>query len=462
MKNSVEALEKEHVGKLLIKISLPAILGLVVQSLYNIIDTIYVGHAIGGIGIAGMTVVYPIQILIVGLSNLFSIGGAAMISMALGRGERLEARKIASSVMCFTIILSIILSVVCQIFTKNISYLFGANAQVAQYSVAYTSIMYPGIVVTMALMTYYAFLRSEGKQKVVMITSITSVALNIILAPIFLWGIKLGMHGVSLATLLSQIVSLIIVIRYYQSGKVVVRIVKKYFWIYPSIIYRSTMLGMSSFLQMIGNAIINILVNHFAMHYGGSYGLASYGLAYRVIVILFMPILGFMQGGQPIIGYAWGQENYGRVRSALNKMYQYGLILSIVFCILAILFAKQITMLFGTNPIMMKDTPYYLKALVFALPLMCFQAISSGYFQYTGNVWKSTITTIFRQYICYIPVIFIFSTLWGMQGFIYSYTVSNVISGVFIFILMRREYGKRLKKRSSKFKTDMIKESLEG
>ncbi|MCX5774156.1 MAG: MATE family efflux transporter [Fusobacteria bacterium] len=446
MRNSVEALEKEHVGKLLIRISLPAILGLVVQSLYNIIDTIYVGHAIGGIGIAGMTVVYPIQISIIGLANLFSIGGAALISIALGKGDKQEARKIASTVMCFTVIVSVILSIVCQIFSRNLSFIFGANAQVAEYSMAYTSIMYPGIIVTMALMTYYAFLRSEGKQKIVMYTSITSVVLNVILAPLFLWGIKLGMHGVSLATLLSQIVALIVVLKYYRSGKVAVRIIGKYFKVYPKIIYKSMMLGLSSFLQMIGNSIISILVNHFAAQYGGSFGLASYGLAYRVIVILFMPILGFMQGGQPIIGYAWGQKNYGRVREALNKMYQYGMIISIVFCVLSILFAREITMLFGSNPIMMKDTPYYIKALAFALPLMCFQAISASYFQYTGNVWKSTITTIFRQYICYIPVIFIFSTVWGMQGFIYSYTVSNVISGVFIIILMTREYKNKLKK----------------
>jgi len=151
-----------------------------------------------------------------------------------------------------------------------------------------------------------------------------------------------------------------------------------------------------------------------------------------------------MQGGQPIIGYAWGQKNYSRVRDTLNIMYQYGLVISIAFCILALLFAREITLMFGSNPIMLHDTPYYLKALCFALPLMCFQAISASYFQYTGSVWKSTITTIFRQYICYIPVIYIFSTVWGMQGFIYSYTVSNVISGIFILILMIREYRKRL------------------
>lgn len=445
MRKNIKALENEAITKLLLKISLPAIMGLVIQSLYNIIDTIYVGHAVGSMGIAAMTVVYPIQVILIGLSNLFSIGGGSLISIALGKKDGEEANKVAGSIMMFTLILSVILSLLAQIFKYPLCYLFGANDAVASLTIQYTTIMYPGIVVTMLLMTCYAFLRSEGLQKVMMISSVSSVVLNIILAPIFLWVFHWGMYGVSAATLISQCIALIMVVLYYNSGKPAIVFARKYCRIHWKYISRSFMIGSSNFLQLTGNSILSIMVNHFALFYGGSVGLAAYGLAYRIVVTLFMPILGFIQGGQPIIGYAYGQKNGPRVKEALNALYFYGIALAIIFSILSILFAGPIVSVFGDNSLLRSEAPYYLKALMLAMPLMSFQAISSSYFQFTGNILKSTLTTIFRQYICYIPIVFFISKWWGMQGFIYSYTVSNFISALFMLYWMQYEYRKVLK-----------------
>ncbi len=444
MKQENPDLARDDITKVLVKFSIPAILALLIQSLYNLIDTIYVGHGIGSIGITALTIFYPVQILLISVANLFAIGGGALISISFGRNKYEHANKIACNVILILIICGIILTVLSLLFLHNILYFIGCTEISYPYVKDYAVVVFSGTTITLMLQGIYALLRSEGKLKLIMITTITSVSLNTILNPIFLFVLEMGMTGVSIATLLSQFIVLVIIIIYYLKGKTVILIKPKYFKPDIKIIFQSCLLGTSSMIRMAGASFLNILVNNTAGKYGGAMGIASFGLAYRLIIFMFMPILGFIQGGQPLLGYNFGTGNQVKLRKVINSSILITISISIVMLIIVLLFGIDIIMIFTSNKEMLIHTPKYLLGLTLALPLIAYQAIISGYFQATGKVAAANIATVIRQFLFFIPALLILPYFFQMPGLAASYVVSNIITFTIFFIWMKQEKRKNL------------------
>ena len=432
-------LNSDNITKVLIKFSIPAIFALLIQSLYNLIDTIYVGHGVGSIGITALTIFYPMQILLVGIANLVAIGGGALISISLGKNKHEYANRIACNIILSLLVLGIIFTVMFLIYMKPILYFMGCTEISYPYVKDYGVIVFAGLSVSLLLQGSYALLRAEGKLKLIMITTIASVSLNTVLNPLFLFTFNMGMTGVSIATLLSQIIVLIVIFFYYYKDKAIIKIRYIYFKPDIRIIWNSCLLGTSSMIRMSGASFLNILVNQVAGRYGGAEGIASFGLAYRLIVFMFMPILGFIQGGQPLLGYNYGAGNKDRIKKILKCSISLTVSISFVMLILVILFGQDIIYIFTSNKHIVDYTPKYLMGLTLALPLIAYQAVISGYLQAAGRVLAANVTTIVRQFIFFVPAILILPYFYEMYGLAASYVTSNIFSFTLIYLWMRKE-----------------------
>ena len=432
-------LDSDNITKVLIKFSIPAIFALLIQSLYNLVDTIYVGHGVGSIGITALTIFYPMQILLVGIANLVAIGGGALISISLGKNKNEYANKIACNVILSLLLVGLILTVISFIYIKPILFFIGCTEISYPYVRDYAEVVFAGLTVSLLLQGIYALLRAEGKLKLIMITTIASVSLNTVLNPLFLFTFKMGMFGVSVATLLSQIIILIAIFFYYYKDKAIIKIRYIYFKPDIRIIYNSFLLGTSSMIRMSGASFLNILVNQIAGKYGGAEGIASFGLAYRLIVFMFMPILGFIQGGQPLLGYNYGAGNTHRIKKILKCSILLTVFISFIMLILVILFGQDIIYIFTSNKHIVAYTPRYLMGLSLALPLIAYQAVISGYLQAAGRVLAANITTIVRQFIFFVPAIVILPYFYEMYGLAASYLTSNIFSFTLIYLWMKKE-----------------------
>ena len=441
--NTIE-LDSEHVSKVLIKFSIPAILALMIQSLYNLIDTIYVGHGVGSAGMAALTIYFPLQIIMVSVANLVSVGGGALLSIYLGKRNYEYANKIAGNVILITLLIGIFLTVFCLIFIKPILTVFGSTDHLYPYLKDYAFVAFSCVTFSLLLQTLYNLLRAEGKLKLIMKTTIISVSLNIVLNPLFLFTFNMGMAGVSIATVISQVLVLIVIILYYLRENTIIKIRFRYFRPDFFIIYKSCMLGTSSLLRMSSASILNIFINKIAGNYGGIDGIASFGLAYRLIIFLFMPILGFIQGGQPLFGFNYGAGKIHRVRRILNCSMIITISISCFFIVLVFLFSEKIMPIFTDNINIIIDTPKYLKWLTLALPFIAYQAICSGYFQALGRVLASNVVTFIRQFLFFLPAMLILSRIYQMNGLASSYLISNVLSFIILYIWMRKEIEKNL------------------
>ncbi len=439
MSPQIEELSGNNIKTLVLKFSIPAILSLLIQSFYNIIDTVYVGHGIGSLGIAAMTIVYPIQLLMLAIAILIAVGGGALISISLGKRDFEQANKIAGNVIITIFTIGLFLTVFSLIYIEPIIIFFGASPRMFPLVKNYMIVAFSCMNVTLLLQGIFPLLRAEGKLKIIMVTTIISVVLNIILAPIFLFQFEMGMWGVSVATQSSKLIALIIVIFYYITGKTVIQTKLKHFIPDFKLILKSVLLGMSSFLRAGGAALTNILINYIAGKYGGPEGIAAFGLAYRIIIFLFMPILGFIQGSQPIIGFNLGAGRKYNIKKTLNFTMTVSVCLSILFLLLVIIFVHDIVQLFGNNPMIISDTPKYLIWLTAALPLIAYQAIISGYLQAVGKILASNVVTVLRQFLFFIPLMLILSYFYKMNGLTASYFVSNFITFAILFIWIKKE-----------------------
>jgi putative MATE family efflux protein len=291
---------------------------------------------------------------------------------------------------------------------------------------------------------YFNLLRAEGKLKLIMKTTIASVSLNVVLNPLFLFTFDMGMAGVSIATVISQVIVLVVILVYYLRDKAIIKLRVRYFAPDLKIIYTSCLLGTSSMFRMCGSAILNVLINKIAGNYGGVDGIASFGLAYRLIIFMFMPIMGFIQGGQPLFGFNYGAGKVYRMRKILNCSFVITISISCMMIVLVLLFSERIIPIFSNNINIILDTPKYLKWLTLALPFIAYQAIISGYLQSVGRVLASNVVTIVRQFLFFTPIMILLSYLFEMKGLSSSYLISNIISFIILYIWMRKEIRENL------------------
>lgn len=415
--DKAKLLGEEKIGKLLLKFSIPAIVGMIVNALYNIVDRIFIGNFVHSLGLAGVTIAFPIMIIIMAFGMLIGIGATSLISIRLGEGKKKEAELILGNAMILLVIFSASISFIGLIFLDPILKLFGASLQVLPYSKAYLSIILLGAVFQTIGFGMNNFIRAEGNPKRAMSTMLIGAILNTILDPLFIIVFDMGIRGAALATIISQAVSAAWVLSYFFGGKSSLSIKKENLELKFPIVKGILAIGSAPFAMQVAASAITTLLNHSLKTYGGDLAISAYGAINSFSTILLMPIFGINQGSQPIIGFNYGARKYDRVKKTFLLAIIAATSFTIIGFIVTRVFPAQLVALFNSkDKELIKIGANGMKIFFTMLPVIGFQIVSSNYFQATGKPKQAMLLSLSRQVLMLIPAILILPRFFGLNG----------------------------------------------
>ncbi len=437
-----KSLGEEKISVLLWRFSLPAIVGMVVNALYNVVDSIFVGRGVGEIGLAAVTIAFPIMIILMGFGMLVGVGASAVVSLRLGENKQHEAEKILGNAFTLAAILSVSLSAGMLLFLDPILIALGAEAEVLPYARDFTRIILLGSIFMYIGFGLNSVVRAEGNPQMAMKTILISSGLNIVLNPLFIFTFQLGISGSALATVVSQGVSAIWVLVYFMSTKSLLRLRIANLRLDKEIIISIFKIGLSPFLMQIAASVVTVLFNFSLLKHGGELAVASIGIITRIAMLMLMPIFGLSQGLQPIIGYNYGAKNYHRVIKALKIAIYSATIFSIVGFLIVQIFDTQIIMLFNDNPDLIEIGSHGMRIYLFMLPVIGFQIIGANYFQAVGKAGYAIILSMSRQVIILIPLVLLLPGILGLNGAWLASPIADLVAAILTGIFLMKEIKK--------------------
>jgi len=421
------------IGRLLWEFSLPAIIGNLVNALYNIVSRIFVGQGVGHVGIAAITVALPVMTILIAVAMLVGIGATALISLRLGEGKIEEAEKTAGNATVLLILLPLILSGIYFVFADSILMLFGASSEVLPYARDYIHIIMLGTVPGVLSFGMSNFIRADGNPRYARFTQIIGAGINIILNYVFIFHIGLGLKGSALATIIAQTVSAIWVISYFlKDGLSKIKIRLKNLKLQIPIAAKILLIGFAPFAMQLAFSVQQTILNKAVMGYGGDLALAAVGIIMSLGMIFFMPIIGISQGAQPLIGFNYGARRYERVKETLKKGILASTGIAVTGFIVIRLYATTLVALFSKGePVLTQLTVHALLTFFTLMPIVGFQVMSSNYFQAVGKPVQSTILSLSRQVLFFIPLLLILPNIWGLEGVWRAAPIADVLSVTF-------------------------------
>lgn len=436
MNNRVNPLGSEPIGKLLVKFAVPSVIAMIVNSIYNIVDQIFIQRGVGSLGNQATTVAFPLITFTLAIALLICNGGAALASIRMGEKRNDEAEKILGNAFSLTVIFSFILCMVCAVFFEPLLKMLGATSEVMGYSKDYVSIILIGTVFMAIGSGLAAFVRADGSPKISMIGLVCGCVLNIILDPIFIFIFGWGVRGAALATIISQIVTAMITL-WYLFFKGNLRIKKKYvFSIDVPMSAKFCALGISSFIIQSANAVVQICMNQSLVYYGnktsevsGNTAMTAMGIVLKVNMLIIGICVGIGVGAQPILGYNKGAHNYKRIKQTYTYSVIAATTVSTIGWILVTFFPEVMLSVFGNNdPEMIDYACKVMRTFLGAVFVAGFSIITSNYFQAVGKAVQATIMSLARQIIALLPLMLILPIFMGIDGVIASGFWADVIS----------------------------------
>lgn len=450
MNERANMLGNEKMSKLLLKLSLPATIGMVVNALYNIIDTIFIGRSVGKLGLAGLTISFPIQMIMMAFSLMIGIGAASAVSRSLGAKDVERADYVAGNAVLSISIISVLIVVFGYIFMKPLLIMFGATENILPYSIEYMRIIFIGSLYFPLVMTANNLVRAEGNAKVSMFSMVIGTGLNIILDPIFIFGFDMGISGAALATIISQFVSFVYLVRYFYSGKSSIVIKMHHLKLKFDIIKEIFTVGFPSFARNIAGSIVAIIINTSIKGYSPTINIADtyiaiLGVVNRVIMFLFMPLFGVIQGMQPIAGFNYGAKKYDRVKDVVRLSIIVSTLLATFGFLLGEIFPTQLMKLFDdTDTELISKGATVLRIVISMVPIIGVQIVGSALFQALGKAKQSLVLSLLRQVILFIPLVLILPQVLPnpLIGIWFAYPVADLISTIITYIILKHEMNK--------------------
>lgn len=444
--NRQQELGETKISKLLIKFSVPAIIGMMVNTLYNIVDRMYIGNikGIGGLALTGVGITMPIMTIIMAFGMLVGLGTSARISLKLGEHKKDEAEEHIGNAFTLIVIISVIITVIGLMFMNPLLSIFGASADTGIYAKQYMQIIFIGTIFNMLSFGLNHSIRSDGNPKVAMLSMLIGAGINIALDPIFIFTFGMGVRGAAIATVISQIVSTIWILYYFTKGKGIIKIRKKNMKLNKDVIASIFSIGVSPFSMQVAQSIVQILANNSLKAYGGDLAIGAMTIINSIAMIFMMPIFGLNQGSQPIIGYNYGAKKYNRVKNAVKYA---SIVATIIVTVgwIVIQFAPSLLIsIFNREEQLMDIAISGLRIFLFALPVVGVQVISSNYFQSIGKAKISMFLSLLRQVILLIPCLIILPRIGGLglTGVWLAGAVSDagaaLITGIIFYNSVRR------------------------
>lgn len=450
-------LAETPIPKLLTEMSIPAIIGMLVTAVYNIVDTIFVGR-IGTEAIGAVTIAFPLFMIISAIGLTFGVGSASFISRLLGEDDKEMANRVSTTSIITTFILGIVMAVVGLYYLRPLLRIFGATDAIMPYAVNYTAIIIIGSIFTMSNMNMNNMIRAEGSAKMSMIALTTGAILNIILDPILIFAFNMGIAGASTATVIAQSVSTVMLIVFYKSDKSVLDFKIREFSPSLSIYTEIMKIGVPTLIRQLLSSVAMTILNNMAAVYGASV-VASVGIINRVFSFGFFVVAGFTQGFQPVAGFNFGARQIQRLKDSIKLTIKRTTVFGIALFIIFFFFNQQVISFFSQDPEVIKIASSGLKIYSLVLPLLGFSITINTLFQALGHGIPATILSLSRQGIFFVPAIFIFSNSFGMQGLFMAQPVSDGLTTILtavLFIYVYREIKELETEAAKKFDENSI------
>lgn len=438
--NNPHILGTENIGKLLLQYSIPAIIGMTVTSLYNIIDSVFIGHGVGAIAISGLAITFPLMNLVMAFCQLLSTGGSAISSIRLGQKDLKGANLILGNVLVLCIIIAFAFGALFYIFLDPILLFFGASESTLPYARDFMQVILIGTPISFTMIGLNNIMRATGYPKKAMITSMFTVGANIILAPVFIFYFGWGIRGAATATVISQFLGMIWILCHFFDKESYVRFQKGIFKLKKRIVLSIFGIGMSPFLMNVCACMVVIIINNSLQTYGGDLAIGAYGIINRVLMLFVMVVLGMTMGMQPIVGYNYGAHRFDRVKQTLRKGIVAGVGITTVGLVACEVFPHFVSSMFTDNAELIELANTGLRLCVMMFPFVGCQIVITQFFQSIGKAKISIFLSLSRQLIFLLPGLLLLSARWGLNGIWVSMPISDFLAFVASVLMLIWHY----------------------
>lgn len=437
-----EALRHEKIWILLFRYSIPAIIAMMVTSLYNVVDRAFIGsmEGVGSIAIAGLGVTMPVFTLIIAFGMLVSVGASTSLSIKLGEKNKKEAEKILGNALTLSIIISIIITLLGLVFLEDILFLLGASKDSISYAKDYMSVILLGTPFNLIAFSLNNAIRAEGNPKLAARTMIVGCILNLILDPIFIFVFNLGIKGAAIATVLCQVVVFIWVAHYFIRGKSNLKLKKYNLKLDINITKKIFAIGMTPFAMEVAISITHVLTNNSLKVYGGDLAIGAMTALTSILLMFMMPVFGLNQGMQTIISYNYGAKQFDRAKKTLILSILVSIvILSFGFLVVQV-FPEVFVGIFNKDSNLMEIAVRGININLITLPIMGISIVGPVYFQCVSKVKHSMFLTLLRQFILFIPLIIVLPIRFNLDGVWLAQPIADFIAMIIVLLFLRREF----------------------
>ena len=424
------ALGTENIGKLLMQYAVPAIIAMTASSLYNMVDSIFIGHGVGTMAISGLALTFPLMNLAAAFGSLVGVGAATLISVKLGQKDYDTAQRVLGNVFVLNILLGVAFTVIVMAFLDPILYFFGGSDETVGYARDYMYIILLGNTITHLYLGLNAVLRSSGHPQKAMYATIATVIINTILDPVFIYGFGWGIRGAAIATIVAQIISLMWQLWIFSSKEELLHFHRGIFRLKRKIVFDSLAIGMSPFLMNMAACFIVILINQGLKKYGGDLAIGAFGIVNRLVFIIVMIVMGLNQGMQPIAGYNFGAKQYERVTKTLKLTIIYATGVTTFGFIIGMLFSDTVVGIFTSDAELIELSEKGLRIVGMFFPIIGFQMVTANFFQSIGMASKAIFLSLTRQMVVLLPCLLILPRFFGAAGVWYSMPISDLLASL--------------------------------
>ncbi len=442
-KKAPTELGTERISKLLVQYAVPAIIAQIAASLYNMIDSIFIGQGVGALAISGLATTFPFMNLSAAFGAMVGLGGATQLSVKLGQRDYESAKLILGNIVTLNIIVGALFAAISLLFLDDILYFFGASEATLPYARDYMVVILYGNIVTHLYFGINAALRASGHPRQAMMATIITVINNIILTPIFIYVFDWGIAGAALATIIAQCTTLVWQIRLLSNPNELLHLQRGIYRLKNEIVKAILSIGMSPFFINAAACLVVIIVNKSLRSYGedGDIAIASYGIANRFMFIFVMIVLGLTQGMQPIVGYNFGAKQHKRVNEVFKLTCISATLVMVIGFLLGEIIPETIARAFTTEEILITGAAKAMRIMACMMPLIGFQMVTTNFFQSIGLVKKSIFLSLTRQILLLIPLLLILPLFYGENGVWYSLPISDFAAAVLTTIMLKKQFS---------------------
>ena len=428
----------KRIGTLLKEYAVPGIIAMTASSLYNMVDSIYIGHIrdVGTQAISGLAVSFPLMNISSALGTLVGVGAATMISVLLGQRNYAAANKVLANEVTLNTIIGIVFTILTLTWLDPILTFFGASENTLPYARGYMRIILLGNVITHLYFGLNAVIRSSGNPRLAMGLTLFTVISNSILDPIFIFVLDMGIEGAATATILCQLAALSYSLRYFMDQKEFLHLPRRIFALDWRIARESLAIGMGPFLMNLAACIVALFINQQLRRYGGDLSIGAYGIVNRISFLFVMIVMGLNQGMQPIAGYNYGARRYSRVKEVYFLTAKWATLILVFGFIVSMFFPHVATGVFTSDPELKAIATKGLRTMNVIFPIIGFQMVATNLFQCLGMVRKSILLSLSRQLLFLVPCVYLLPLRFGIKGVWYSFPISDVLASIMTFIFL--------------------------